>query len=294
MNTAELGVFLRTRRARITPAEVGLPTGPRRRVPGLRRDEVAHLAGASVDYYVELERGRGAQPSPQMLAALARALRLDADERDYLFHLAGRPAPATGGGTEHVPPAMLALLDRLGTTPAQIITDLHETVVQNPLAVALLGRQPAATGPAASLVYRWFTDPRSRSIYPPEDHPHHSRVLVADLRAAVAHRQHDQRATDIVTRLRRSSPEFAALWETGDVAVRRGERKRIVHPTLGVIDVNCQNLLSEDGRQRLLFFTAPAGSPAVEQLRLLAVIGVQDLVGGVPDLVGHPPAPADT
>lgn len=294
MNTAELGVFLRTRRARITPAEVGLPAGPRRRVPGLRRDEVAHLAGASVDYYVELERGRGAQPSPQMLAALARALRLDADERDYLFHLAGRPAPATGGGTEHVPPALLALLDRLDTTPAQIITDLHETVVQNPLAVALLGRQPAATGPAASLVFRWFTDPRSRAIYPPEDHPHHSRVLVADLRAAVARRHHDQRATDMVTRLRRSSPDFAALWDTGDVAVRRGERKRIVHPTLGVIEVNCQNLLSEDGRQRLLFFTAPAGSPAVEQLRLLAVIGVQDLVGGVPDLVGHPPAPADT
>src|ERR1051325_9907791 len=92
----ELGSFLRSRRERIRPAEVGLPVGPRRRVPGLRRDEVAQLAGASVDYYIELERG-GAQPSEQMLAALARALRLSRDERDHLYHLAGRPVPAAGG-----------------------------------------------------------------------------------------------------------------------------------------------------------------------------------------------------
>jgi len=272
VNLAELGAFLQTRRARITPAEVGLLTGPRRRVPGLRRDEVATLAGASVDYYIELERGRGAQPSTQMLAALARALRLDADERDHLFRLAGRPAPITGGTTAHLPPAMLALLDRLDTTPAQIITDLHETVVQNRLAIALLG--PAAKG---SFLYRWFTDPASRTIYPAEDHPHHSQVLVADLRAAVARRDHDKQAVEMVARLRQQSAEFATLWDTGDVAVRRGERKRIVHPTLGLLDINCQNLFSEDGRQRLLFFTAPAGSPAVEQLHLLAVVGVQDL-----------------
>ena len=180
MDVDELGAFLKSRRARITPAEVGLPAGSRRRVPGLRRDEVAHLAGASVDYYIELERGRGAQPSARMLAALARALRLDADERDHLFRLAGRPAPAAGGTAAHVPPAMLELLDRLGDTPARIITDLHETVVQNRLAEALLG--PPGPG---SFVARWFTDPDARTIYPEEDHPHHSRVLVSDLRAAV-------------------------------------------------------------------------------------------------------------
>ena len=277
MNLSELGVFLQSRRARITPTDVGLPAGARRRVPGLRRDEVAHLAGASVDYYIELERGRGAQPSTQMLAALARALRLDADERDHLFRLAGRAEPATPGTAAYVPPAMLALLDRLDSTPAQIITDLHETVVQNRLAEALLGPPVHSGGHTASFVYRWFTDPGSRSIYPQEDHPHHSKVLVCDLRAAVARRAHDGPATEMVTRLHRASPEFATLWDTGDVAVRRGERKRINHPTLGVIDINCQNLFSEDGRQRLLFFTAPAGSPAVEQLQLLAVIGTQDL-----------------
>lgn len=272
MDLTELGAFLKSRRARIVPADVGLPAGTRRRVPGLRRDEVANLAGASVDYYIELERGRGTQPSEQMLAALARALRLDADERDHLFRLAGRAVPVSPGTATYVPPAMLALLDRLDDTPAQIITDLHETVVQNRLAVALLG--PAV--PGAGLVERWFTDPAARSIYPAEDHPHHSKVLVSDLRAALARRAPGSDAAELVARLRRTSAEFAALWDTGDVAVRRAERKRLVHAELGIVDVFCQNLFSEDGRQRLLFFTAPPGSPAVEQLRLLAVIGTED------------------
>ncbi|WNV86440.1 helix-turn-helix transcriptional regulator [Umezawaea sp. Da 62-37] len=277
MNLSELGAFLRSRRARITPAEVGLTTGPRRRVPGLRRDEVATLAGASVDYYIELERGRGTQPSAQMLTALARALRLDHDERDHLFRLADRLPPAAHGTSAHVQPAMLALLDRLDTTPAQIITDLHETLVQNRLAEALMGPPPHTSGPEASFVHRWFTDPGARSIYPEDDHPHHSRVLVHDLRAAVARRGDDAGATAMVARLRRASREFADLWDTGDVAVRRGDRKRVNHPELGEIDVHCQNLFSEDGGQRLQFFTAPPGSPAVEQLGLLAVIGVQRL-----------------
>lgn len=272
MDLVELGLFLQSRRARTAPTEVGLPVGPRRRVPGLRRDEVAQLAGASVDYYTELERGRGAQPSSQMLAALARALRLDFDEREHLFRLAGRTAPAADGPAAHVSPAMLALLDRLDGTPARIITDLHETLVQNRLATALLG--PAEPG---SFVLRWFTDPGSRSIYPEADHRHHAKVLVSDLRAAVARRGHDGPATELVTRLRRASTEFAALWNTGDVAVRRGERKRIDHAELGVVDIHCQNLFSEDGRQRLQFFTAPPGGPAVDQLALLDVIGTQRL-----------------
>jgi transcriptional regulator with XRE-family HTH domain len=275
VNLLELGIFLQSRRARITPAEVGLPTGPRRRVPGLRRDEVSQLAGTSVDYYIELERGRGAQPSTQVLAALARALRLDADERDHLFRLAGRVAPAAHGPAAHVQPALLALLDRLDSTPARIITDLHETLAQNRLATALLG----PPGGEASFVHRWFTEPGVRTIYPEADHPHHSAVLVSDLRAAVARRDHDARSTGMVAHLRRASAEFARLWDTGDVAVRRGERKRVNHPELGVVDVECQNLFSEDGRQRLQFFTAPAGGPAVEQLSLLAVIGVQRLTG---------------
>jgi transcriptional regulator with XRE-family HTH domain len=281
VNLPELGAFFRTRRDRIRPAEVGLPQGPRRRVPGLRREEVAQLAGLSADYYTELERGsakNGVQPSPQTLAALARALRLNGDERDHLFHLAERPVPPSAHGpSAHVQPALLGLLDRLSNTPARVITDLHETLVENDLALTLLGKSPAHRGPAASFVYRWFTDPQAREIYPPEDHPHHSRVFVADLQAAAARRGRDAEVTKMVAVLRRRSQEFAALWDTHDVAVRRMDHKRIVHPVLGVIELDCYNLLSEDGRQRLLWFTAPPGSPGAEQLELLSVVGTQEL-----------------
>ncbi|MGV9628007.1 helix-turn-helix transcriptional regulator [Streptomyces sp. NPDC003487] len=281
MNLPELGAFLRTRRDRIRPAEVGLPQGPRRRVPGLRREEVAQLAGLSADYYTELERGsakKGVQPSTQALAALARALRLNGDERDHLFHLAERPVPSSAhGSSAHVQPALLGLLDRLSNTPARVITDLHETVVENDLARNLLGKSPAHRGLAASFVYRWFTDPQARERYPSEDHPHHSRVFVADLQAAAARRGRDAEVTRMIAVLRRRSQEFAALWDTHDVAVRRMDHKKIVHPTLGVIELDCYSLLNEDGRQRLLWFTAPPGSVGAEQLELLSVVGTQDL-----------------
>ncbi|MEV5895935.1 helix-turn-helix transcriptional regulator [Nonomuraea fuscirosea] len=277
MNLPELAAFLKTRRARVRPADVGLPTGPRRRVPGLRREEVAQLASLSADYYTELERGRGAQPSAQTLAALARALRLEGDERDHLFHLAGRPVPATHGPTAHVQPAMLAMLDRLATTPAMIITDLHETLAQNDLAAALIGRHPRRSGPEASYVYRWFTDPAARTLYPPDEHPHHSRVFVSDLRAVAARRGRDAHVLRLVATLRRRSTEFAALWDDHRVALRRADHKRLVHPTLGIIEVDCHSLFSEDGRQRLLWFTAPAGSQGAAQLELLSVIGTQDM-----------------
>ncbi|GMA33018.1 helix-turn-helix transcriptional regulator [Litorihabitans aurantiacus] len=274
----ELGAFLRSRRERIRPDDVGLVPGPRRRVPGLRRDEVAQLAGASVDYYNELERGAGSQPSEQMLAALARALRLTRDERDHLFRLADRPVPAAGGTAAHVDPGMLDLLSRLPDTPAQVITDLHVCLVQNARAVALLGDQTRFTGLAASFVHRWFTDPSARALYPEADHEAHTRSFVADLRAAVAARDaRDGEAAALVADLRERSPEFAAVWARHDVAVRRAERKRIVHPALGVVEVNCLNLVSADGRQRLLWFTPALGTDSADALAMLGVIGTQDL-----------------
>ena len=289
---SELGTFLRSRRARIRPAEVGLPGGPRRRVPGLRRDEVAQLAGASVDYYNELERGAGSQPSEQMLAALARALRLSADERDHLYHLADRPVPVPGGAASHVHPGMLDLLGRLTATPAQVITDLHVTLVQNPLAVALLGDHSGLTGPRASFVHRWFTEPDTRLLHPESDHERQSRSFVADLRAAVARRDaKDREVRTMVDTLLRVSPEFAALWDEHEVAFRRDDRKRIVHPAIGLVEVNCLHLFSEDGRQRLLWFTPAVGTDSAGLLDLLSVVGEQDLgtrnpgtvPGAVPD-----------
>ncbi|MFC4908320.1 helix-turn-helix domain-containing protein [Actinomadura gamaensis] len=273
---SELGGFLRSRRERIRPEEVGLAPGPRRRVPGLRRDEVAVLAGASVEYYTELERGAGSQPSDQMLAALARALRLNRDERDHLYRLANRPIPPGGGTASHVHPAMLDLLTRIDGTPAMVSTDLHTVLVQNPLAIAMLGDLSAHRGRSASFIHRWFTDPASRRIYPPEDHAPQSRSFVADLRAAVGHRSPgDAEAADLVDELLRRSPEFEALWADQDVGVRRDERKRIVHPAVGMLDLTCLSLFSEDGRQRLLWFTPRAGTDAAEKLALLTVLGTQ-------------------
>lgn len=276
----ELGTFLRSRRERIRPADVGLPAGPRRRVPGLRREEVAHLAGASVDYYNELERGAGSQPSEQMIAALARALRLSADERDYLYRLADRPVPVHGGAASHVHPGMLDLLGRLTSTPAQVITDLHVTLVQNPLAVALLGDQSGFRGPRASFVHRWFTEPAARELYPEADHERQSRSFVADLRAAAARRDaKDTEAGSMIRTLLDVSPEFAALWAAHDVAVRRDDRKRLIHPVLGPVEVNCLHLFSEDGRQRLLWFAPAVGTDSAGLLDLLTVVGTQEVVG---------------
>jgi transcriptional regulator with XRE-family HTH domain len=288
MDLDALAAFLRNRRDRVRPGDVGLPAGPRRRVPGLRRDEVAQLAGASTDYYTQLERG-AAQPSEQMLAALSRALRLSNDERDYLFRLAGRSLPSASGPAAHVQPGMLDLLDRLGGTPAMVITDLHVTLVQNPLARVLLGPPVRTAGPRASFLYRWFTEPDSRGIYPEAEHEHHSQTFVADLRAVAGRRGRDPDVAGMVANLLRYSEEFGRLWERHDVAVRRQDRKRIVHPRLGVLDLNCLNLVSEDGLQRLLWFTAPPGTEAVEQLELLSVIGLQDLG---PDPEPDPVAPA--
>ena len=275
----ELGSFLRSRRERIRPAEVGLPAGPRRRVPGLRREEVAQLAGASVDYYNELERGAGAQPSEQMIAALARALRLTADERDHLYHLADRPVPVYAGASAHVHPGMLDLLQRLKSTPAQVITDLHVTLVQNPLAVALIGDQSVFRGARASFVHRWFTEPEARQLYPEADHEVQSRAFVADLRAAAARRDaKDTEARSMIGALLDRSAEFATLWAAHDVAFRRDDRKRLNHPTLGLIQVNCLNLFSEDGRQRLLWFTPAVGTDSADLLDLLTVVGTQEII----------------
>jgi len=268
-----MGGFLKSRRDRLNPQDLGLHDGPRRRVAGLRRDEVATLAGASVDYYAQLEQGRGAQPSEQMLAALARALHLTLDERNHLYYLAGRPLPPVGGPNAHVHPGMLDLLDRLTSTPAQIISDLSVTLVQNRMAAALLGWPQHSSGLRSSFLYQWFTDPAARHRYHPDEHDHQSRVFVADLRAVAARRGTDELVADLTCRLLSESTEFADLWARQDVAIRRSDRKRLLHPTLGEVELNCLNLLSEDGTQRLLWFTPPPGTAAVEKLELLNVIG---------------------
>ncbi len=275
MDKEQLADFLRRRREALRPGDVGLPMGVRRRAPGLRREEVAALAQMSTDYYNRLEQRRGPQPSQQIVTSLARALRLTTDERDHLFRLAGHVAPPRHAPSDHVSPGLLRILDRLDDTPAQVITDLGEVLSQNRLAVALLGDHTCFTGPARSFVWRWFADSSARALYPPADHDQQSRVLVADLRSAVVRRGRDPRADAMVSALRSSSAEFAALWDAHEVAVRRSDHKRIVHPLLGVIELDCQILVAENEAQRLLIFTAPVGSEGAQQLELLSVVGAQ-------------------
>ena len=267
-----LADFLRRRREALTPADVGLPAGARRRTVGLRREEVAALVGMSTDYYARLEQQRGPQPSDQMLGAIARALRLTLDERDHLFVLAGHTAPRRLLRTDHVSPPLMRVLDRLDDTPALVIDDLGATLAQNRLATLLLGDHSRLTGRERSAVFRWFTDAAERDRYPAEDQDRQSRMQVAQLRAAAAAAR-DPRAADLVAELQRVSAEFAELWDRHEVTRRFEDRKTLVHPEVGGVDVDCQALFTEDQSQTLLVLTARAGTDAAEKLRLLSVIG---------------------
>ena len=277
MDRPQLADFLRRSRSRLTPSDVGLPEGARRRTPGLRREEVAQLAGMSVDYYTRLEQQRGPHPSTQLLAALARALRLTEDERAHLHHLAGQAPPRATGGGGHVRPGLLLILDRLHDTPAQVTSDIGDVLAQNPMAMALLGDHSALPAGERNLVWRWFARPAGRERFPAADHERMSRVHAAQLRSVVAARPEDRRAATLVRRLLETSPEFAALWAEHDVAVRRGDTKTILHPQVGAVEVDCEVMLSPDHEQRLIVYTARPGSVAQERLELLRVVGLQDL-----------------
>ena len=231
----------------------------------------------STDYYSRLERGSGPQPSEQMLTSMARGLRLTLDERDHLFVLAGHNAPARATHGDHVNAGMMRILDRLQDTPAQVVTGTGETVIQTPLAVALLGDQTHYTGPARSIIYRWFNDPDERSRYVPDDHPTHSRVYVAQLRGVASREGRKSRAAALAHRLCVESPEFAELWAQHEVGVTFAGTKRVLHPQVGAISLHCQVLVDPDQSQSLLVFTAIPGSEDHDKLQLLSVIGSQEL-----------------
>ncbi|ROO86757.1 helix-turn-helix protein [Actinocorallia herbida] len=273
MDRPALAEFLRIRREALRPGDVGLPDGVRRRTPGLRREEVASLATMSTDYYTRLEQCRGPQPSEQMLSALARALRLTSGERDYLFRVAGHPAPERVSAATHVSPALLRVLDRLTDVPALILSNLGEVLVQNRMADALYGERAHHTGLARSEVYRWFTDPSERDLYPEDDRDRQSRAQVANLRAAYGSMGPRSPAGELVRALHKASSEFTALWERHEVAQRFADHKTLVHPEIGPIELDCQALFTEDQSQALLVLTAPPRSEAEERLRLLSILG---------------------
>ncbi|MEV6311565.1 helix-turn-helix transcriptional regulator [Streptomyces sp. NPDC051840] len=277
MDRAQLADFLRTRREALQPEDVGLPRGPRRRTRGLRREEAAMLSGMSTDYYSRLEQQRGPQPSEPMLAAIARGLHLTLAERDHLFRIAGHNTPSRPGAlrSDHITPGLMRILGRLNDTPAQVISDVAETLMQTPVATALLGDQTQYTGPERSLIYRWFTDPDARLLYPEEDHPLHSRFFTAELRASYSRQGAGGRAEDLAGLLQDRSEEFAELWSTHEIGVPRVDPKRVRHPELGVLNLQCQVLLDPEQYQALLVYTAIPGSEDDDKLRMLPVLGAR-------------------
>lgn len=270
MDRAELAGFLRARREALSPEDVGKPRGPRRRTAGLRREEVAVLAQMSTDYYSRLEQGRGPQPSTSMLASITRALRLGLDERDYLYRVAGQAPPARALHTDRVSPGLMRVLDRLQDTPAELINALTESLVQTPPAIGLLGDRSGLEGLQARSVYRWFTDPVARGLYPEEDHADLSPAFASDLRRASVALPGDPRVEETVAALLDESPEFARLWDKHEVRCH-SESKRIVHSELGIIAVQCRHLSDPGTHQELLVFTATPGTEDAEKLRFLAV-----------------------
>lgn len=272
-----LADFLRNRRAALQPEDVGLPRGPRRRTEGLRREEVAALCHMSADYYSRLERERGPQPSPQMLVSIAQGLHLSLDERDHLFRLAGHNPPTRGVISEHISPGLLRVLDRLNDTPAEIVTELGETLRQSPMGIALTGDLTRYTGPARSIGYRWFTDPATRQLYAPEEHAFLTRMYAAGLREILTLRGPGSRAAELADLLLARSEEFRQAWEHHEIGIRPRDIKHFVHPEVGALELNCQRLVDPGQAHVLLVYTAVPGSESHDKLHLLSVIGAQSL-----------------
>jgi transcriptional regulator with XRE-family HTH domain len=275
VNRARLAGFLRSRRGLVQPGDVGLETGRRRRTPGLRREEVARLADMSVDYYARLEQARGPRPSRQMLGAIARALRLSDDERAYLYYLSGEVPGPPPGPPPDVRPGILHLLDRLDDTPALVLNATYDVLAWNPMAAALITDFSALPQDQRNIIWRFFTDPRARARNDAEGAWRFARESVADLRSAAARYPDDPRLHRLVDRLLARSEEFSRLWAEHDVRVHRSARKRLDHPAVGWLELDCETLHVPEGDQWVVFYTAAPGSRSYEALRLLKVLGVQ-------------------
>lgn len=263
-------MFLRSRRHRLRPNDVGLPAGGQRRTPGLRRQEVAQLAGMSVDYYIRLEQARGPRPSRQVLSALARALMLTRDEREYLFRIAGEHPPSTAGPSREVPPGIRYLLDNLQDSPAYVVDAKYDLLAWNALATYFLGNPGTLTGPDRNMI-RWiFQRPETDMHWTDGSMRAFARGSVADLRAAYARYPGDAGIDALVTELLGTSPIFAEMWASQEVEVRRRIVKRVETAITGPIEFECQVLHIADTDQRMIVYCAEPGSPTQAAFRRLA------------------------
>lgn len=259
MDRRQLADFLRVRRAAIRPGDVGLPEGPRRRTPGLRRQEVAQLAGISVEYYIRLEQARGPKPSRQVLGALARALVLDRDQRSHLFHLVDE-LPESASSRE-VSPTIRNLLAGLDDFPAYAIDACYDILAWNGLADRFMGYLSRLTRDQRNILRTNFTGPHAAAVLAD---PHTSAFLqdcVADLRASLARSPADAKLRGLVEELLRASPEFGQMWADHRVAVRKVQTKRVHHHDFGPLEFDCQVLDVPGSAVRLIVYVPQPDSP---------------------------------
>ncbi|MFI6447520.1 helix-turn-helix domain-containing protein [Kitasatospora sp. NPDC050543] len=288
---AELSEFLRTRRGRLQPEDVGLLTyGGRRRVPGLRREELAQLAGVSVTYYTRLEQGQSHNASDEVLDALARALRLTGPEHAHLRNLArpGRARARPAERFERVRPGVRQLITAMRDVPAVVVGHRGDVLAWNALGHALLAGHLAVDSPdraadRPNLNRMFFLDPHTRELHRRWDEE--ARARVAFLRLAAGRHQEDRRLAALIGELSMKSPEFAALWSRHPVHDCLYGTKYLHHPVVGTMDLAYEALpLPEEAGQRMLLYSAEPGSAAEAALRLLAAagpMGARDLAGPV-------------
>ena len=275
----ELAACLRSWRDRLQPADAGLPTGGARRAPGLRREEVAQLAGVSVDYLARLEQGRASNPSPSVLAPLARALRLSEDERAHLFRVSGHAEPPAGRMRRHLTPSMQRVMDRLADAPLLVIDAGWQIIAANPLANALLGDESGRFERGRNIAWAHFTGAPSRVVRTAEESARFGDEIVADLHDALGRHPDDEPLYTLIEDLRRESPRFAERWERRPVAQHSATRKTIAHPEVGTITLDCDVLTVGGSDLRLIVYTAPPGSPDAQALALLGAVGLQSFAG---------------
>ena len=275
----ELGAFLRARRSELSPSDVDLPEGGRqRRVAGLRREEVAQLAAISTDYYTRLEQGR-IRPSAPVLASLARVLRLDDDQRTYLYEVAGTTAAAAKSrrrAPQKIKPHMQRVLDHITDTPAIVMTPTHDILAWNPLAAALMVDFGTIPERERNFMRLLFTDPRMRSLYP--DWEGLARSVVSYIRMEAARKPDDPRLAELVGDLSIRDEQFRQWWAGTHVAVKRRGTRTYNHPVVDEITLDWDPLTSDaDPDQQLIVYTAEQGSRSEQALRELAAWAAENI-----------------
>lgn len=268
-----LGTALRRWRDRLSPVDVGRTARPGRRAAGLRREELAELAGLSVDYVVRLEQGRATHPSAQVVASLARALQLKPEERDHAYRLAGLLPPHDGTISTHVPAGVQRMVARLGDVPVGVFSADWTLLSWTPPWAALLGDPSGRTHAERNLVRSAFASgPGKLATWPVRhDGDALNSALVADLRAALVTHPHDRGLVELVKELRSISAEFARLWDEGAVGLHVSARKTILHPQVGEVTCDCDVLTVPGCDIRLVVYTVAAGSADAEKLEFLRV-----------------------